>query len=223
MTRPIIFLLIVLVANIAVQDEALSQAPDMKKYAESMRNMQRDMDASVGGGSDGPAAAPRNRSRPAKKARPAKAAEPAPKVARPAARPSAQPTAAPATVPSFKLFETKPSSLMAVLDIDGDGQLSGSEIDYAADQLLRLDANDNGEIESDELPDSAPAYSGFNPAYTGPGEQIYKTISGFDKNADGQLTRSEMKAEYRGVFRTIDSDGDRSISPKELLGYVKNQ
>lgn len=129
--------------------------------------------------------------------------------------------------PSFELFEVKPNSLMAVLDSDGDGQLSGKEIDFATDQLLRLDANDNGQIDVDELPGTmeaaAAAPSGFDRAYKGPGEQVYKTIAGFDADANGVLTRSEMRAEYRGAFRAIDSDGNREIDPKELLEFSKSQ
>jgi len=127
---------------------------------------------------------------------------------------------------SFKLFDVKPKSLLAVLDSDGDGQLSGKEIDFATDQLLRLDVNDNGQIDVDELPKGMMAGSmskGFDPAYKGPGEQVYKTIAGFDADANGVLTRSEMRAEYRGAFRAIDADGNREIDPNELLMFAKEQ
>jgi len=120
---------------------------------------------------------------------------------------------------------------MAVLDSDGDGKLSGNEIDYAADQLLRLDANDNGQIDIDELPSSksmeaksmAVADAGFNPDYDGPGQQVYKTIASFDADANGVLTRSEMRTEYKAVFRSIDTDGDRKIDPKELMQFSSKQ
>ena len=131
---------------------------------------------------------------------------------------------------SLKPFDVKPKTLMAVLDSDGDGQLSGKEIDFATDQLLRLDANDNGQIDVDELPGAMAAAedkksmpSGFDPAYKGPGEHVYKTMAGFDANADGVLTRSEMRAEYKGAFRSIDTDGNREIDPKELLEFSSKQ
>ena len=134
---------------------------------------------------------------------------------------------------AFEPFSTKPVSLMAVLDTDGDGQLSGEELDFATDQLMRLDVNDNGSIEAEELPSepataavAAPAepdLTSFDPNYAGPGAAVYKNISSFDKNGDGVLTRSEIRADYGAVFRTMDTSGDRKIDPAELMEYVKNQ
>ncbi len=211
MTRPLIILSLLLVANFATPKEALSQAPDMRGYQEAMRNMQKNnAKGKKGTEAKTRAADTRDEQRDREEAAPMGK--------------SAQTNPAPAKATSFEPFKTKPLNLMAVLDSDGDGMLSGSEIDFATDQLLRLDANDNGQIDADELPGSKPPMAAkFDPDYSGPGEQIYRTLSNFDKNADGMLTRSEIKADYRGVFRSIDTDGDKGISPNELLEYVKNQ
>jgi Ca2+-binding EF-hand superfamily protein len=217
MNRTLIVLVMLLVANTVSPNDALSQAPDMSKYAERMQDMRADRAK----GNKKPAARQRDQNREDVGRERAEATR-----TRRSAQPAARAKAAPEKAASFELFETKPVSLMAVLDSDGDGKLSGAEIDFATDQLLRLDANDNGEIDPGELPGSKPVVTvptEFDAKYSGPGEQVYKTLSGFDKNGDGVLTRSEIKADYRGVFRTIDTDQNRSISPSELLEYVKTQ
>ena len=125
---------------------------------------------------------------------------------------------------SMDPFKTKPKTLMEVLDSDGDGILSGAEVEFAANQLLRLDLNKNGRVDVDELPGASPAVAGpFDSKYSGPGKQIYKTISGFDKNGDGKITRGEIKTEYRGAFRTMDTNGDRNIDSSELKNYAMAQ
>jgi len=171
-------------------------------------------------------------------------------------------SAKPDALPSFKVFETKPASLMAVLDTDGDGKLSGSEIDYATDQLLRLDANDNGLISADELPASGsmsksksgsatkaksgsaskaksgsesksmpseaaeatpaptPANGGFIADYTGAGDEDYNALVALDANSDGLLTLDEMKGSYQWMFPRIDADKDGSVTPDELLDFA---
>lgn len=220
MFKPLILILMFLCCNLMVAENALSQmSPEglkamregmmrsQKKAAEKEAKKKKNTEER----SESPPREEARRGRPAAKAK---------------SEVGKEMKESDATAPSFELFEVKPESLMAVLDSNGDGKLSGKEIDYATDQLLRLDANDNGEIDVDELPgamaeEAAP--SGFDPAYKGPGEQIYKTISGFDADANGVLTRSEIRAEYRGAFRTIDSDGNREIDPKELLQFSKNQ
>lgn len=212
MSRPIIFLLL-LVASIVMPKEALSQENPGAAAARA---------ASAGrlGARSAPAPAKKN-SKAEKRKKDSMAEGSGKKMDEPTAGGSTS------KEPPSTPFTTKPLTLMAVLDIDGDGKLSGSEIDYATDQLLRLDVNDDGSIGEDELPGvmepKKMVKAGFDPSYSGPGEQVYKTISGFDKNGDGMLTRSEIKADYRSVFRTMDTDGDRSISPQELLGYVNDQ
>ena len=218
MFKSLIFLLMVICCSLMVSENALSQmSPEgIKAMREGMAKARmKDADKKAMKDSDNASAdaARRSRSRP-----PRSKAE---------MKKEMKEMKEPTEGSSFKLFDVKPKTLMAVLDSDGDGQLSGKEIDFATDQLLRLDANDNGQIDPDELPGVMMAAKedppGFDAAYKGPGEQVYKTIAGFDTDGNGLLSRSEMRADYKGAFRSIDSNGNREISPKELLEFSQKQ
>ena len=218
MFKSLIFLLMVICCSLMVSENALSQmSPEgIKAMREGMAKARmKDADKKAMKDSDNASAdaARRSRSRP-----PRSKAE---------MKKEMKEMKEPTEGSSFKLFDVKPKTLMAVLDSDGDGQLSGKEIDFATDQLLRLDANDNGQIDPDELPGVMMAAkedpAGFDAAYKGPGEQVYKTIAGFDTDGNGLLSRSEMRADYKGAFRSIDSNGNREISPKELLEFSQKQ
>ena len=220
MFKSLIFLLMVICCSLVVSESALSQmSPEgIKAMREGMAKARmKDADKKAMKDSDNAPtdtdAARRRRSRP-----PGSKAE---------MKKEMKDMKEPTEGSSFKLFDVKPKTLMAVLDSDGDGQLSGKEIDFATDQLLRLDVNDNGQIDPDELPGVMMAAkedpAGFDAAYKGPGEQVYKTIAGFDTDGNGLLSRSEMRAEYKGAFRSIDLNGNREISPKELLEFSQKQ
>ena len=218
MFKSLIFLLMVICCSLVVSESALSQmSPEgIKAMREGMAKARmKDADKEAMKDSDNASAdaARRRRSRP-----PGSKAE---------MKKEMKDMKEPTEGSSFKPFDVKPKTLMAVLDSDGDGQLSGKEIDFATDQLLRLDVNDNGQIDPDELPGVMMAAkedpAGFDAAYKGPGEQVYKTIAGFDTDGNGLLSRSEMRAEYKGAFRSIDLNGNREISLKELLEFSQQQ
>ena len=224
MFKSLIFLLMVICCSLMVCESALSQmsAEGLKAMREGMaraRMKEAGKDAMKDSDNDPADAASRGRGRSRSRSMPPGSKAEMKKEMKDMKEPTEG--------SSFKPFDVKPKTLMAVLDSDGDGQLSGKEIDFATDQLLRLDANDNGQIDPDELPGVMMAAkedpAGFDAAYKGPGEQVYKTIAGFDTDGNGLLSRSEMRAEYKGAFRSIDLNGNREISPKELLEFSQKQ
>ena len=166
MFKPLICLLMLICCSLLVSQDALSQmSPEgLKAMREGMaRAQKREQDKEAN-----KKESPENRSNNTRAAA-TRGGRPPKSMGKPNVKANMKKDAG--ATPSFEPFDVKPKSLMAVLDSDGDGQLSGDEIDFATDQLLRLDVNDNGQIDVDELPgDMAPAEkesmaSGFDPAY----------------------------------------------------------
>lgn len=114
----------------------------------------------------------------------------------------------------------RPNPLMMIFDIDQDGKLSKDEVAKAADSLGKLDRNDDGIIEADELPrPPRPQFGGGRP---GGGQgfdrgAFVNRLMENDKNSDGKLSKDEMPERFpQQAFDRFDEDKDGSITKKEL-------
>ncbi len=113
-----------------------------------------------------------------------------------------------------------PSPVFEVLDIDGDGQLSGEEMDEAVRSLRLLDKDGDGNITSDELRQDQGGRGGFGgPPMGGPGGMFgpEPVMRALDKDGDGELFEDEVTDAPRSLDR-LDRDDDDLLTLWELEG-----
>ncbi len=109
--------------------------------------------------------------------------------------------------------------VFGVLDQDGDGALSASEIDAAAELLAALDADGDGQLSDGELRPRPRVFVG-GPADLPEGTNIIT----LDARDGGSLDISELPPQARGLLSSAaDADGDGAVSASELLAMMAAQ
>jgi hypothetical protein len=132
-------------------------------------------------------------------------------------------SAQPPSRPPGDRMPPPPSPLIAALDGDRDGTLSGDEIAAAAEALSKLDTNSDGSLTRDELGPKPPVgKAGEPPAGPPPAgrERDNKrpappAIAALDSDHDGTISAAEIKAAPESL-KALDKNGDGLISPEEL-------
>ena len=136
-----------------------------------------------------------------------------------------------------------PNRIAETLDVDGNHELSQSEIENAATALKKLDQNKDGKITEDELhpfggrrggergrpgPDGPPDRRRDDRGAGGPerndrnrgqGENAgsyLDRLRSFDKNKDGKITKSELPERMHGILNRLDENEDGTLDAKEL-------
>ena len=89
---------------------------------------------------------------------------------------------------------------------DGD---SFSRSDFTDFVMKKMDLNDSGKINGDEIAALAAGMKGVTK------EDLLK----FDKNDDGKLSRKELKKAMREVFEDADANGDGKLSKSEAKDF----
>ncbi len=122
--------------------------------------------------------------------------------------------------------------VMTALDADGDGVISAEEINNAPVALRKLDKNGDGKLTEDELRPNFPGGPG-GPEGRGFGErggpggpnpdEIVKQLLEFDKNVDGQPSKSEVPERMSGLFERGDTNKDGILSKEELRKVAEAQ
>jgi hypothetical protein len=113
-------------------------------------------------------------------------------------------------------FMMRNSPLLKALDANDDGQLSTSEIENSAKSLLKLDKNGDGVVSAEELapePGQLSALGGQN----GPGRPGLRAAGG-DPAAAGR--NPEM---LQRMLQNLDKDKDGKISADELPPQMKER
>ena len=116
------------------------------------------------------------------------------------------------------------------MDKNKDGKISKSEAEgRIAESFDRIDTNKDGFLDKAELLAMAKlmvARQGGRPPFPGgPGgiggmRPDPLDFDALDKNADGRLTRAELKGtRFADLFDAIDTNRDGKIDPKEWAAY----
>jgi Ca2+-binding EF-hand superfamily protein len=123
--------------------------------------------------------------------------------------------------------------LIAVLDADGNGELSASEIEAAGKALLTLDKNSDGKLTREEL--FQPSPDGPPPGRPGQRrldqgrrnrDEILSRLKEADTSGDGKLNKDEVEKgqvppALRENFARIDANSDGYLDESEIKAMVE--
>lgn len=120
-----------------------------------------------------------------------------------------------------------PIKLIAAIDVDGDGQLSESEISEIPSALAKLDLDNNGSLDSTELgwwpghqPGPAP-WQGATPhppsphRLRNPGD-LAQSLLKHDADSSGGLSAAELPESFQFLVPGLDNDGGGEADRSEL-------
>ena len=102
---------------------------------------------------------------------------------------------------------------MTTLDANEDGVITRDEVpEPMRDRFDRIDTNGDGMLETDELENVPPPGRGRG----GPGFDPVERLRQFDADQDGRLTREELPSRMERLLDRFDANGDDVIDTDEL-------
>ena len=124
------------------------------------------------------------------------------------------------------------SPVILALDLDKDGQISALEIRNSVQSLSALDADGNGHLTREEM-HAKSEFSNVNSSVASnnrsklqlgmtPEKYVETMLYKYDKDASGEIEKSEMPARLLSFLKHIDSNGDEVLTKAELLN-INNQ
>ena len=123
-------------------------------------------------------------------------------------------------------FRFPPSPMMSALDADKDGELSAKEIKNASDALKKLDKNNDGKVDRNELRPPRPTGrsrggrpgegSGRPGGGSGGRESFAERLMGFDKNGDEKISKDELPERMQRILERVDTNKDDALDKEEL-------
>jgi Ca2+-binding EF-hand superfamily protein len=116
-------------------------------------------------------------------------------------------------------------ALLKQFDTDGDGKISKAEAKgRILENFERFDLNKDGYLDRKELGalvETIRAQKGPGP-FGGAGSMSFMDFDALDKNADGRLTRDELKGTpWEKRFDEIDTDKSGQIDRREFEQFLK--
>ncbi len=130
--------------------------------------------------------------------------------------------------------------ILSALDADQDGTISAKELKNASKVLSKLDKDGDGQLSREETrmnfgpggpggerrggpggerrggPGEERRGPGGPPEGQGNNDEMVKTLLGFDKNGDGQISKEELPERMQGMFDRADANKDGFLTKEEL-------
>ena len=100
-------------------------------------------------------------------------------------------------------------------DADGNGGLSIEEMSMSEDIFAKIDTNEDGLADKDELKAFFPSAQ-----FDRMGIDMSEKIAEKDANGDGLLSMDEVGGMPEQMFNKIDANGDGQLEEKELNDFV---
>jgi Ca2+-binding EF-hand superfamily protein len=133
-----------------------------------------------------------------------------------------------------KAIDRLVDSILERMDANKDGKISRDEArNQVAKAFDRFDLNKDGYLDKSELRKLAEQFVANQQAKGGknapgpdapPARRNFADFDSLDNNADGRLTREELKGTpYEKVFDQIDTNKDGKIDKKEFEAYLQKQ
>jgi Ca2+-binding EF-hand superfamily protein len=112
-----------------------------------------------------------------------------------------------------------PNAMFSLIDADGDGTITKTELRRAVRQLSKLDTDKDGNITLAEASVGGPGGPG------GPFGDPAQFVNGLmqnDANGDGRLTIDEVPDHLKPMLQGADANGDNAIDRNELAAVAQN-
>lgn len=116
------------------------------------------------------------------------------------------------------------SEILKRFDANGDGQLTKDELpEQAAERIMRADANGDGAVTKEELEEIRKRFAGGQRGGAGgrgmfDPEQLFKRL---DANGDGKLSKDELPERFGQRIMQADADKDGFVTKEEFAEVAK--
>jgi len=116
-----------------------------------------------------------------------------------------------------------PNAIFAVIDVDGDGIITKTELRKAIRAIKTLDADSDGNITLAEVGATAGPAGPAGLGAAGPNPmQLIERMMVNDLNQDGMLSANELPEHMRRALQNADTDGNQLIDRTELAAAIRN-
>jgi len=107
-------------------------------------------------------------------------------------------------------------SILQKLDANQDGKLTEDELpESVAERIMQADADGDGAVTKEELEQARPGRGGGPGGPGGPGG-VEGLFAALDKNGDGVLTEDEVPEKLADKLAAADANGDGQVTKEEL-------
>jgi Ca2+-binding EF-hand superfamily protein len=119
------------------------------------------------------------------------------------------------------------NALLAIMDTDGDGVVSKTEMAKAMAAIRKVHKDSKGNISYEKPADNGNALAGGDTTRGGAGlndgngrdNEAMGRLMQYDRNRDGVLSADELPPQARAMLQGADLNGDNVIDARELAAF----